>query len=107
VLSINIPPAAHSTPFSKNPCKVEAIAHPSAIYFLRNVELRLKPGCPANGSAQVRLYSNIGSSDPGNGWITLTPKHPSFVFRGVLLHPLNWRPQWRSSSGIPYDVRVQ
>jgi hypothetical protein len=100
------------TPSPPPLCQVQAMLVPSPVAWLTSITLQLRPGCPAAGSAQVRLRSDLGSTDPPGGWLLLTPctsgQHTCRAdWRGVLLRPLNWRPQWRAASGRPYDIPIQ
>jgi hypothetical protein len=93
-------------------CRVIAKRDLSHLPWLINITVALRPDCPPGGEANVRLLSELGSTDPPNDWLALTPCRPggqtcTITWRGVLLHPLNWHPQWRAASGRPYDVPLQ
>ena len=94
-------------------CRVQASATPSPVPWLTSITVTLRPRCPLNGSAQVRLLSDLGSTDPPVGWLTLTPcrradeQACTVTWRGVLLRPLNWHPQWEATSGRPYDIPLR
>jgi hypothetical protein len=99
-------------PTSPPPCRVSARLLPSPLPWLSTIEVALRPGCPPGQRTQVRLASTFGSTDPPGGWRTLTPcdlasDRCRTEWRGVLLRPLNWRPQWRAASGRPYDIPIQ
>lgn len=83
-------------------CRVRAAALGN-LYLpaLRTVSVQLKPGCPVNGHAWVRLRSEAGATDPVYGWIELTADTPSHTFLGALS---NWHPEWEAESGLTYRV---
>ena len=95
-------------------CQVTATLAPSPLPWLTSIRVRLKPECPPGSFAQVRLLSTLGSTDPPDSWLILTPCLDArdtctcaVTFRGVLLRPLGWRPQWRADSGRAYDVPIR
>lgn len=102
-------PAANSPPL----CRAEAHVEFSIIPWLANITVSLRPGCPKSGRADVRLLSDIGSTDPADEWLTLTPCLKgdegacTVTWHGVVLRPLNWHPQWRARNGRAYDIPIQ
>ena len=104
---------SNAPPAPTLPCRVVASVTPSPARWLTSITVTLRPGCPATGSAQVRLLSDLGSTDPATGWLTLTPctradeQACTVIWRGVLLRPLGWRPQWAAASGRPYDIPLR
>lgn len=93
-VSTAVAPTAASPPL----CFMEAHADYSVIPWLATITVRLKPGCPPSGLANVRLMSDASSTDPPNDWLALTPcikpdeSACTNTWRGVLLRPLNWHP---------------
>lgn len=94
-------------------CRVQANLAPSALSWLTSIRVQLNPECLLGSFAQVRLLSTLGSTDPPDSWLILTPCRDAqdtsctVIFRGVLLRPLGWRPQWRAESGKAYDIPIR
>ena len=92
--------SAASTP-SPPLCRVTATVRGIPFPPLRSITLRLRPECPPDGHAFVRLASTSGATDPVYGWDELTYNNPVTVFRGVLPH---WHSEWQAWSGKPYVI---
>ena len=94
-------------------CRVTARTVPSPLSWLTSIQVELRPGCPAAGLARVRLLSDAGGTDPPSGWLPLTPCRTEqkqtcvHTWRGVLLRPLGWRPQWQAAGGRAYDIPIR
>lgn len=111
------PPLSELDAFAPAPplCRVTATAQPSAVPFLLNIEVAVRPDCPQNGVAYVRLENRYtGALDPVHGFVTLRGSYPrAHVFRGVLPpytdafgNTVGWMPYWSAASGLSYRVPV-
>ena len=83
-------------------CRVVAVSYSIPIPPLRSLTLTLRPGCPPNGHADVRLHSSSGATDPAYGFNLLTPDTPTITYSGVLS---NWLAEWQDASGRTWHVR--
>ncbi|MGY2892738.1 hypothetical protein [Deinococcus sp. UYEF24] len=83
-------------------CRVSATSERILFPPLRSITLSLRPECPENAHAYVRLHSETGATDPLDGsFRELTRSRPTLTFNGVLTH---WRPEWQAASGRTYTV---
>jgi hypothetical protein len=97
ILLSAILPAAPGPPL----CRVTAAVYGIPFLSFRTVTVRLRPECPADGRAFVRLQSSSGATDPAYGWDELTYSNPTLRFQGVLP---NWWPEWQAGSGKAYRI---
>ena len=93
--------AASSSAADPPLCRVTAVSRGIPTPPMRTIIIRLRPDCPPNGQAFVRLRSTFGSTDPVYGWEKLTIFSPFVIFRGVLP---NWTPEWQAASGLAYRI---
>jgi len=90
-------PAAPGPPLCRVVATVRGIPFPP----LRSITLTLRPDCPPDGHAFVRLKSSSGATDPTSSWDELTRLNPAILFRGVLPH---WVAEWQAGSGKTYRI---
>lgn len=83
-------------------CQVTVATTPSPLPGFYTVVVSLKPDCPANAAADVRLESYIGGRYPRNGFFRVTRSHP-LKRSGV---PWYWRVGWRSASGQVFPLTL-
>jgi hypothetical protein len=90
-------PASVGPPLCRVTASVRGIPFPP----LRTITVKLRPECPTDGHAFVRLKSTSGATDPAFSWDELTFNAPSILFRGVLP---NWSSEWQAGSGKTYRI---
>ena len=83
-------------------CQVTVATTPSPLPGFYAVVVSLKPDCPANAVADVRLESSIGGRYPRPGFFRVTRSHP-LKRSGV---PWYWRVGWRSASGQVFPLTL-
>lgn len=96
--------ASVAAPQSPDPplCQVVVATTPSPLPGFYTVVVSLKPDCPANAVADVRLESYIGGRYPRVGFFRVTRSHP-LKRNGV---PWYWRVGWRSASGTVFPLTL-
>lgn len=101
-------PVAALAQFARAPaptlCRVQVITPDHPGDFQRRLTIRLRPGCPPNGFARVRLASKLGGrlpDDPPGAYVL----RPGQELRRTVLRW--WRVEWLSASGTPYTVREE
>ena len=102
-------PVAAFAQFARAPasaplCRVQVITPDHPGDFQRRLTVRVRPGCPPNGFARVRLASKLGGrlpDDPPGAYVL----RPGQELRRVALRW--WRVEWLSASGTPYTVREE
>lgn len=83
-------------------CPVAVATTPSPLPGFYAVVVALKPDCPPNAVADVRLESYIGGRYPRTGFFRVTRTHP-LKRNGV---PWYWRVGWRSASGQVFPLTL-
>lgn len=92
-----------ATPSTAPPlCRVQASSAPSRLPGFYDVTIELRPDCPPNAVADVRLESYVGGTWPRKGWFRVTKARP-LKRSGI---PWYWRVAWRSASGQPYPLVI-
>ena len=82
-------------------CHVRAVSAGIPMPPLRVIIVGLRPGCPPNGHALIRLVSDSGATDPADGYAELNNADPSMTYRGVLP---GWKLVWKAQSERYYTV---
>ena len=92
-------PVAALAQFARAPaaplCRVEAQATPDRLPNFFRVVVRLRPDCPPDSVADVRLESYVGGTWPRKGWFRVTKTKP-LIRSGI---PWYWRAAWRRADG--------
>ncbi len=83
-------------------CTVKAEATPSLLPGFYRVTIALRPDCPRNAVADVRLESYLGGQYPRRGWFRITRTQP-LIRTGV---PWYWRGSWRKGNGEPFPFVI-
>lgn len=83
-------------------CRVQVSSAPSRLPGFYGVTIELRPECPVDAVADVRLESYIGGRYPRTGFFRVTRSHP-LKRSGV---PWYWRVGWRSASGQVFPLTL-
>lgn len=75
---------------------------------LRQITVRLRPGCPEDGLARVSFRNSYGRTLPESGYYVLTPQFPILRLPGgadfSAVWP-DWKVRWHAGSGRLYTVQ--
>lgn len=101
-LSVPLLLVAHPSP-TPPLCRVIATTTQDTIPGFYTVTVRLRPGCPQDAVANVRLESYVGGGHPSEPiWLRITYTEP-LIRSGV---PWYWRGSWESKSGLAYPFKL-
>ncbi|SMB86482.1 hypothetical protein [Deinococcus hopiensis] len=111
------PLALADLPASRPPpvlCRVTAAYQPSVWppftppeERFRRIIITLRPGCPDDGEARIRLANTSGRTLPERGYYTLTPDDPVRYIPNspsTAITTPGWTVYWLAASGKQYEV---